>query len=219
MKKVLEFLHLLAENNNKEWFNANKNLYTQANEEFKALIGKIHLELSKYDVLEEPKTFRIYRDVRFSTDKTPYKKNFGGHLPRATQLRRGGYYLHIEPGASFIGGGFWQPEPRDLKRIRDEFVADPHTIQKITSGADFQKYYRNLEGEKLSRPPKGYEAQLPGIELIKHKSFVATKPLTETELLSPDFHLLAADIFKSLLPFHEYMSGVLTTNINGELIV
>ena len=219
MQLILDFLTKLGENNNKEWFSANKHLYTKANEEFKTLASKIHEELSKFDLLEAPKTFRIYRDVRFSADKSPYKRNMGVHIARATKLRRGGYYLHVEPGASFIGGGFWQPEPHDLKRIRDEFAADPHSIQKVIQSPDFQQYFHHLSGEKLTRPPKGYDSQLPAIDLIKHKSFVASKPLSDAELLNPDFHILAADVFRTMIPFHDYMSTVLTTNLNGELIV
>lgn len=219
MKEILEFLKELNENNHKEWFTANKSRFDKVNKEFKVMMDKIHDEFSKYDELDKPKVFRIYRDVRFSADKTPYKNNFGGHIPRATKMKRGGYYLHIQPGESFIGGGFWQPEPHDLKRIRDEFAADPHTIQKIVTHADFLKYYPKLDGEKLIRPPKGYDASLPAIELIKQKSFVAMHPLSTDELLITDFHLLATDIFKSLMPFHDYMSGVLTTNLNGELVV
>jgi uncharacterized protein (TIGR02453 family) len=219
MKNVLQFLQQLKENNNKEWFTANKKTFDEAQKVFKQLMEKVGEEFGKYDMVEKPKVFRIYRDVRFSPDKTPYKNNFGSYLERSTKLKRGGYYLHISPGESFVGGGFWQPEPNDLKRIRDEFASDHLTINKIISDPIFQKYFTKLDGEALKRPPKGYDPSLPAIELIKHKGFVATYKLSDKEIMAKDFHLLVADVFKSLVPFHDYMSEVLTTNVNGELIV
>lgn len=219
MENILQFLRDLKENNNKEWFTANKKIFDANYKEFKNIIQQIAAEFKKYDVIEAPKVFRIYRDVRFSSDKTPYKNNFAGYLERSTQMRRGGYYLHICPGESFIGGGIWQPEPHDLKRIRDEFAADPKTIQGIIADKVFQKYFSKLNGDSLKRPPRGYDETLEAIELIKQKSFVVSYQLSDKELCKPDFHLLAVDIFKSIIPFHDYMSSVLTTNINGELIV
>jgi uncharacterized protein (TIGR02453 family) len=219
MENILHFLQELKVNNNKEWFTTNKASFEKAQKEFKHLMNKVAEEFGRIDAIEEPKVFRIYRDVRFSADKTPYKNNFASSIARSSNLRRGGYYLHICPGESFIGGGFWQPEPHDLQRIRDEFASDPQTIQKIINDKIFQKYFTKLEGESLKRPPKGYDANLPAIELIKHKSFVAMYQLSDKELLRPDFHKLVSDIFRSILPFHDYMSGVLTTNLNGELIV
>ncbi|HMP29948.1 MAG TPA: DUF2461 domain-containing protein [Saprospiraceae bacterium] len=219
MDNILQFLKNLRQNNNKDWFLANKKVFDAANKEFKTIMQQISIEFGKYDVIEEPKVFRIYRDVRFSSDKTPYKNNFAGYIERSTQMRRGGYYLHICPGESFIGGGFWQPEPHDLKRIRDEFAADPNTIQGIIQDPIFQKYFKKIEGESLVRPPKGYDAHLKAIDLIKQKGFVVTRPLPDNELKDPDFYKKAVDIYRSILPFHEYMSTVLTTNLNGELIV
>ena len=121
-KKLLGFLSQLQHNNNKEWFEANKETYVQQQDAFKQFCEEIFKSLGKTDQLEATKVFRIYRDVRFSKDKTPYKNNFGASFSRIKPYFRGGYYLHIEPGNSFAGGGFWDPAPNDLKRIREEIA-------------------------------------------------------------------------------------------------
>lgn len=219
MKSVLSFLKDLDANNDRDWFQANKKTFEASQNEVKALAKKIEEGLGKIDVIEGAKVFRIYRDVRFSANKLPYKNNFGTGFTRATKMRRGGYYLHIQPGASFIGGGFWEPEPHDLKRIREEFAADHLTIQPILADPTFKKYFTTITGDKLTRPPKGFDASLPGIELIKHKNYLLTRSLSDKEVQSPQLADEVVATFAAMLPFFDYMSSVLTTNINGELIV
>ena len=141
---TLQFLCDLSENNNRDWFLANKARYEAAHQNMLQFAGEVEKALGATDVLEGSKVFRIYRDVRFSKDKSPYKNNFGTGFTRATKLRRGSYYLHIEPGASFAGGGFWQPEPHDLKRIRDEFARDDRPIRQIMAHPDFIRYFGNF---------------------------------------------------------------------------
>ncbi|HOY13250.1 MAG TPA: DUF2461 domain-containing protein [Saprospiraceae bacterium] len=131
MKNVLAFLESIRDNNNRPWFEEHKDEYQNALETFKELVANIEAKLNKTDVLEKSKVFRIYRDVRFSKDKLPYKTNMAAYFERASKMRRGGYYIHIQPGGdTFVGGGFWQPEPEDLKRIRDEFAYDHQTISR-----------------------------------------------------------------------------------------
>lgn len=220
MKDVIEFLKLLQDNNDRTWFEANKKTYLGAKSSFEKAVNEIEIELGKSDLIDKSKIFRIYRDVRFSADKSPYKNNFGVSFSRATKERRGGYYLHIQPGQSFVGGGFWQPQPEDLKRVRDEIAADPESIKKIIEAPAFKKAFTGLgTDDKLSRPPKGYDKDLPGIEFIKLKSFVAMRPLTDAEIISPDFVGTVIQTFHTLRPFFNYMSGVLTTNLNGESLL
>ena len=144
---TIKFLKDLDKNNDRTWFLDHKKQYEAALENMKKFKDAVVLELSKKDGIEDGRVFRIYRDVRFSKDKAPYKNNFGVHFTRAGKERRGGYYLHIEPGKSFVGGGFWSPEPADLKRIRDEFAFDDKPIRKIVSNKTFTKYFGKLEGE------------------------------------------------------------------------
>src|SRR5665213_1670705 len=129
------FLKLVAKNNNRDWFNAHKEIYLKELESVAAFAEELLFEMNKHDVIEtasgKKSLHRIYRDVRFYKDKTPYKTNWSGRFRRATKLRRGGYYFHLEPGNSFVAGGFWGPEPNDLKRIRDEFAYDAKPFRKI----------------------------------------------------------------------------------------
>jgi uncharacterized protein (TIGR02453 family) len=219
MQDVLSFLNELDHNNNRDWFVANKKRFDEVQNTVKDLTESIKNGLNKVDVLESAKVFRIYRDVRFSADKTPYKNNFGIGFTREGKFRRGGFYLHIQPGESFIGGGFWQPEPHDLKRIRDEFASDPESIKPIISDPTFKKYFKVIEGEALSRPPKGFDASLPGIELVKKKNYLLTRKVDNQLVLSPNFDKEVVATFTAMLPFFTYMTEILTTNINGELIV
>lgn len=219
MKNVLQFLDQLAKNNHKEWFTANKDQYTEAIDTYKSLITEVEKGLGVKDGLESAKVMRIYRDVRFSKDKTPYKNSFGGGFTRATKRRRGGYYLHIQPGASFIGGGFWDPEANDLKRIREEFAMDGTTIKKYTEDPTFKAYFGQITGESLKKAPKGFDPDNPNIELIRMKQYLITRPLTDAEVMASDFPQKVIDTFVAMIPFFDYMSDVLTTNLNGESIL
>ena len=219
----LEFLKQLKKNNNRDWFNANKDRYLTELDNVIHFADTLLHEMNKHDVIENPNgkkvLFRIYRDVRFSKDKKPYKTTFSGVFSRATKARRGSYYFQIEPGNSFAGGGFWGPEPNDLKRIRDEFSADPATIRKILNSKKFKDNFGKLEGEQLKTAPKGFDANDPAIDLIRYKQFLISKKFTDKEVLSPDFLRKLNDTFKNMRPFFDYMSEVLTTDINGESIL
>lgn len=216
---TLQFLRDLAQNNNRPWFQANKARYEVALENMKQFTNALEKALGETDHLDETTLFRIYRDVRFSPDKSPYKNHFGIHFSRATKRLRGGYYLHIEPGASFAGGGFWQPNPRDLKRIRDEFAADAQPIRQIIADAGFQKYFSAIQGEELKTAPKGYDKDHPAIDLIRKKSFTVHRNFTDAEVLSDGFLREIKLTFEAMRPYFDYMSMVLTTDLNGESII
>lgn len=220
MKNVIGFLNELKSNNDRPWFEANKEKYLSAKDEFESLVKDVAAEMNKVDMIEQSKIFRIYRDVRFSKDKSPYKENMGASFSRATKLLRGGYYLHVEPGNSFVGGGFWQPEPHDLKRIRDEFAINPEPIMDILNNKEFKDCFGALSSEdSLKTPPKGYDKALPAIDLIKYKSYVAMKSFKDADILKSDFKDEVVHVFKTLRPFFDYMSEVLTTNLDGESVV
>ena len=164
-------------------------------------------------------TFRINRDIRFSKDKSPYKTHFGGHLSRATKLLRGGYYFHIEPGNCFVGGGFWNPSAEDLKQIREQIAADPTPLLDIIHSADFKKHFGTLEGEKLKTAPKGFDKNHPAIELLNYKQFLLSKSFTDKEAQAENYAQKIIETFLAMRPFFDYMSEILTTDLNGELII
>ena len=218
-KSTLQFLKDLSENNNRPWFNDNKDRYTAAYENMIGFAEALIDEMSHHDHLVpmsgKKSLFRIYRDVRFSKDKSPYKNNFAGGLKRATKWLRGGYYYHIEPGTSFAGGGFWGPNTADLKRIRDEIAADHQPLMKIISSPTFKKTFGTLQGETVKTAPKGFDKDHPAINLLRHKQFLISRPFTEAEVTSPNFVKELSQTFQKMRPFFDYMSEVLTTDSNG----
>lgn len=216
---TLQFLRDLAAHNDRDWFAEHKPRYETAWKNMKKFVAAVEAEMSKFDVLEGSKLFRIYRDVRFSKDKLPYKSNLSAGFKRATAKRRGGFYLHIQPGESFVGGGFWEPNPADLKRIRDEFAADAGPIRKIIAGKEFQKYFGELQGDEVKTAPKGFSKEDPNIDLIRKKQFVVSRKFSDAEVLKTDFASEVAQTFQAMLPYFDYMTGVLTTNLDGESLV
>jgi len=217
MKKAFEFLKQVQENNNREWFSVHKSEFDSVVAENKIFFNRIYTELQKHDSLEGIHIFRIYKDVRFSKDKTPYKTHFGVSFSRTKPMLRGGYYLHLEPGHSFVGGGFWAPNSEDLFRVRKEFEMDTTEIEKITSDKTFIKYFGVLKGEDgVKMAPKGFDKNHPAIDLIKKKQYVVMRALSDNEVFSSDFQKEVIATFLAMRPFFDYMSEVLTTDLNGE---
>ena len=222
-KSSLDFLLQLKENNNKTWFDANKTTYLKELNHIETFADALLQELSKTDVLETPSgkksVYRIYRDIRFSKDKTPFKTFWGGSFTRATAARRGGYYFHIEQGNSFFAGGFWGPNAADLKRIRSEFDHDAETFRKTLNSKSFTNTFGTLQGEQLKTSPKGFDLNHEAIDLLRYKQFLIIKRFTDKEVLSPLFLEQALDTCKNMRPFFDYMSEVLTTDINGASVL
>lgn len=217
MKKAFEFLRQVRENNNREWFAQNKATYDEIVKENKVFFNQVYSELQKHDSLEGIHIFRIYKDVRFSKDKLPYKTNFGASFSRTKPLLRGGYYVHLEPDNSFVGGGFWSPNNEDLFRIRKEFEMDTTEIQKITSDKTFVNYFGELRGEDgVKTAPKGFDKNHPAIDLIKKKQYVVMRKFSDKEVFSADFQKEIIATFLAMRPLFDYMSEVLTTDLNGE---
>ena len=222
-KSTITYLKNLSQNNNRDWFNQNKDRYTLAHEDMVGFADEVIAEMNKVDQIETPNgkksLFRIYRDVRFSADKSPYKKNFAGRMRRATAHLRGGYYYHIQPGGSFAAGGFWRPSAEDLKRIRDEFHRDDETIRKVLESKKFKKYFGELKGESVKTAPKGFSKDDPAIDLIRHKSFVAIREFSDREVTDSNFSKELVTTFHAMRPFFNYMSEVLTTDLDGRSTV
>ncbi len=214
--EILSFLKELKKNNNRDWFNEHKPRFQTIQLEAKGFYEEIKQGLLQFDEIENFKMFRIYRDVRFSKDKTPYKPHFAGSFSRSGKRLRGGYYLRIRPGESFLAGGFWEPNKEDLFRIRKEFEISDVEIRDILKAPDFKKVFGGqLEGEELKTAPKGFQKEHPAIDLIRKKGFIAVRNFSDKEVLSPDFLEEVLFSFKTLGPFFDYMSEVLTTDLNG----
>jgi len=217
-KTTLDFLEKLQENNNREWFAENKKIFENEQKKIKLFFNLIGVELGKTDSIERIQIFRIYRDVRFSKNKLPYKNHFSVGFSRTKPMLRGGYYLHIEPGASFVGGGFWEPNKEDLFRIRKEIELDASELRQIINQSTFKKYFGTLEGEELKTAPRDFDKMHPDIDLIRKKQFLVTRSFSDDEVLSPNFKDEVVETYKAMRPFFDYMSDVLTTNLNGESI-
>ncbi len=218
-KSTLQFLKDIAANNHKEWFEANKEVYLKSQENIKQFMLDVEKRLNQTDVIEGSKLYRIYRDVRFSKDKTPYKNYFSGYFKRKGAARRGSYYLSIEPGNTLIGGGFYGPNKEDLFRIRKEFEADGTHIENIVNHPSFIKHFGSLQGDGVATAPKGFEKAHPHIKWIRKKQFFAFEKFTDKEVLSDDFEEKVLGAFLAIRPFFDYMSDVLTTNLNGESVL
>ena len=208
---TLSFLKLLSSNNNREWFNENKNLHLEGKEDVELFIENLIEEIAEFDneILKiDPKkaVFRIYRDIRFSKNKTPYKRHFGVGLGMKKGKNTSGYYLHIEPGNSFLAGGIYQPEPAQLKEIRKEIAADGEHFLKILNQKDFRNYFRGLSVEhKLQRIPMGFEKDDPMAEYLKLKSFTVSHPISDEQLLGEKASKDFAKIFKSIKPLNDFL--------------
>lgn len=217
------FLKLLKKNNDRDWFGKNKERFLAEQDRVIEFLDLLLPEVNKHDVIEnesgKKSLYRIYRDVRFSKDKVPFKTHFGGSLRRATKARRGSYYFHLEPGNCFAGGGFWEPSPADLKRIREELSADPAPMRKLIKAKTFQTYFGELYGEQLKTTPKGFQPDDPAIDLLRFKQFALIRHFSDEEASSPTFLKELNATFKAMRPFLDYMSDVLTTDINGESVL
>lgn len=217
-KELIQFLKELKQNNNREWFNERKPIFQNHQTDVKLFFQEVEDGLQKDDHIESHNVFRIYRDVRFSKDKSPYKSRFAGYFKRATHSLRGGYYLNIEPGNSMVGGGFYGPNSDDLKRIRKEFEQDDSEIRVILKVKKFKTVFGELQGEEVKSAPRGFDAEHSAIDLIRKKQFYVARSFTDKEVLSPDFLHQVNDTYQTLRPFFDYMSAVLTTNLDGETI-
>ena len=216
---VFDILQLLKNNNNRQWFNENKPAIKSEESKVKNFMNELMLLMQSHDQIENMKMYRIYRDIRFSKDKTPYKSHFSTSFSRATAKLRGSYYIHIKPGNSFIATGFWQPNKDDLFRIRKEFESDCQSIGSIINKPRFKKIWGSLEGESVKTAPKGFDKANECIELIRKKQFIFTRIFDDQDVLSTDFILEIDKSFKEIRPYFDYMSEVLTTDLNGVSLI
>ncbi len=218
-KETLGFLSDLKRNNTREWFEAHRREYEAARANAVEFREAVTAELRGHDAIDKVKLFRIYRDLRFSKDKTPYKPHFAMSFSRLGAERRGGYYLRIRPGASFIACGFWDPNKEDLLRIRKEFEQDAGSLRKVVSGPAFRSIWGDLQGEAVKTAPKGFDRDHPEIDLIRKKQFIFIRNFSDAQVLSPSFLEEVGKSYRQIRPYFDLMSEILTTNLNGESIL
>ncbi|MEO8932662.1 MAG: DUF2461 domain-containing protein [Xanthomarina sp.] len=219
-EELFNFLLKLEQNNNREWFNENKEDFKKIEKQTKLFFNDVLDGLRVHDDIENLKVFRIYRDVRFSKNKAPYKVHFSGSFARKKPELRGSYYLHLSPNnRSFIATGFWDPNKEDLLRIRKEFEMDDTEIREIISNKNFKEIWGHLKGDELKTAPRGFDKEHASIDLIRKKQYIFTKNYSDQEVQASGFLQDVNSSFKAIRPFFNYMSEVLTTNLNGETII
>ena len=216
---IFRFFTQLEKNNNREWFEAHKAEFKALEATVKQFGVALEEKLNKHDSIDRFKLFRIYRDVRFSNDKTPYKTHFGMAWHRSKPELRGGYYLHLKPGDVFLACGFWDPNPADLKRIRQEIDLDGDEYRELINEPNFKSVWGELQGEAVKTAPKGYAKDHPHIDLLRHKQHIFIKRYTEKDVSSPNFIDQLDGALQAVRPFVDFMSAVLTTNADGESLV
>lgn len=214
MGDVLAFLEELRFNNTREWFEANRKRYAGVQAAVEALLTEIMVRFGPVEDLGKttPKDclFRIHRDVRFSKDKSPYKTAIGAVIGQGGRKSTGrSYYLHLEPGGCFIAAGVYDPQPEQLKRIREAIAADAAPLRAIIAAPEFQRTLGRLRGETLARPPKGYAADHPAIDLLRHKQFLGVHDLTDEQVQAADFPAHMVAVCAALKPLETYLQGVL----------
>ncbi|MCJ7932740.1 MAG: DUF2461 domain-containing protein [Chryseobacterium sp.] len=211
--KTFEFLKKLTKNNNREWFNENKDLYTEAQGNVILFLEDLIKEMAEFDkelakIDAKKALFRIYRDTRFSKDKTPYKTNFGASLGMGKGSQKGGYYLHLEPGKSFLAGGIYMPESSVLKEVRKEISLYGEDFLKILNNKDFKKYFTELDPEdKLKKVPQGFEKDDPMAEYLKLKNFIVLYRLKDEDVLDQNAVKNMAKVFTLMKPFNDFLNA------------
>lgn len=216
---IFSFFKELKLNNNREWFLENKPIFKSHESQVKIFGEELKSSLNKFDNIDRFKVFRIYRDVRFSKDKTPFKTHFGLTWHRIKPQFRGGYYLHLSPGDNFLACGFWDPSPNDLKRIRQELIFDSQNFKDLINENSFRSTWGELKGNELKTAPRGVDKNHPDIELIRKKQYIFSINYSNKEVCEKNFINRLQDSIKKVRPFVNYMSEVLTTDENGESLI
>lgn len=213
---TIDFLKKLEKNNNKEWFDKNRNHYEAAKADYETFVTAVHTELTKLEPrMAEYKAkdaiFRIFRDVRFSKDKTPYKANFGAYFSRAgKKAADAGYYMHLQPGGkSFLAGGMWMPEAPVLKKVRQELDYNFDEFKAIINKTSFKKLFKKWEGEQLKTIPQGYMADNPAIEFLKMKSLIVSIPMDDKDYTSKTAVSKVIKLFTEMKPLVDFLNRAL----------
>lgn len=222
-KSTLDFLKKLQKNNNREWFNEHKSQYLKAQENVEqfvdVLIGKMNTHDRLSTLSGKKSLYRIYNDVRFAKDKAPYSARFAGYLKRTKPFLRGGYYFWIKPGGSRVACGFSYPNPEDLNRIRLDIARNHKQWTKLLNSKTLRNTFGKLRGDVVKTAPRGFSKDDPAIELLRYKQYWFERSFTDQEVLSKNFLTNVNKTFRNIRPFFDYMSDVLTTDLNGESLL
>jgi uncharacterized protein (TIGR02453 family) len=209
---VLPFLRDLEKNNDRDWFHANKPVYDQVRKEFEAFIDSLIPAIARFDatvkfIEGKDCIFRIFRDVRFNKDKSPYKTNFGAFISKGGRKSHGpGYYFHLQPGECFLSGGVWMPEPEVMKKIRQEIYYNYDEFTHILGERAFRKYFSGIDDwDRQKLPPREYPKDFAGIELLKNRSFTISHPLEEKMLGKKDLADFVVKVYRVMLPYNEFL--------------
>lgn len=217
------FLKELSQHNNRDWFSEHKENYTHAQQNMIDFVDGLIFEMNKHDELAnesgKKSLYRIYNDVRFSKDKPPYNPRFAFGFQRATNLKRGGYYVNIRPGNTFVACGFFGPNPADLLRIRKDIASNYPDWYSVLNSPPIHENFGDLRGDKVATSPKGFSRDHPAIDLLRLKQFILRREFSDQEVVSKDFLQKINDTLHAARPFLDYMSQVLTTNTDGESLV
>jgi uncharacterized protein (TIGR02453 family) len=211
-KETFSFLEQLKINNNKEWMDANRKSYEKVKVDFEVFVTELIAGISKMEPLMSELTakqciFRLNRDVRFSNDKSPYKSNFGAAFSiGGKKSEHAGFYLHLELGQSFVGGGCWMPPAEMLKNIRQEIDYDLESFKGILEEKNFRRLYPQIDGEKLKKAPQGYDVGNPAIAYLKHKSFTVGHALKDAEFITPKGTERILNSFEIMKPFIDFLN-------------
>ena len=211
---IINFLRELNENNNREWFAQNKSRYERVRSKFEEISRLLIAEISVFDndiknVDVKDCVFRIYRDIRFSTDKTPYKTHFGVYIASAggRKSQRGGYYLHLDPAGCFIAVGVWCPPPNILKALRQSICDNIDELNEIRNEVGFNTYFKTFfEEDKLKKVPAGFPRDFPDAELLKLKHYMVEYKLDDKLLNAPDFVSQLVQIARVGYPLNKFLN-------------
>ena len=215
LRDTIAFLRDLRANNNRAWFKQNRKRYDTARSNYADLITDLIIAFNPFEdlgsVTADDCIYRIYRDVRFSLDKTPYKTNMGAVIGKSGRKTVGrSYYIQIGPeGELFIAAGLYAPSKEELARMRRAIADDSSRLRKILNQRDFKHYFHGLEGAQLKTAPQGYSKDHPNIDLLRYKQFLASAPLSVEQVLSPDLTDYVVEGFKALKPLETYIHEVL----------
>ena len=212
-KDILQFLGELKLNNTREWFAENKQKYEKANKSLLTLVEQLIPAVQRIDstigaLSAKDCVFRIYRDTRFSPNKTPYKTNMGAYFARGGRKSiYAGYYMHLEPGGSMLAGGIWMPEPEALKKIRQEIYYNSAEFKSLLAAKSFIENFGALSDEgKLKNPPRDFPADFPDIDLLKNKNFTMFHSLNDEAVYSEDFPLIFTKVFEAMKPVNDFLN-------------
>lgn len=215
MNKIIKFLLELSENNNKTWFLENKQKYQHSKADFEILVNDLILKIQEFDKSVEfcsvkDSVFRIFRDARFSKNKSPYKTNFWAFISNWWRKSKyAWYYIHIEPSKSFVGWWIYMPDFDILYKIRNGIYKNTNEFKEIINNSDFQKYFKELYWEKLKNAPRDFEKTFADIELLKYKHYVVAHNLDDSFWDRKDIIDYLTKVFKSQYEFNKFLNNIL----------